>query len=152
MQTVYRQTNDGSTGTHTFQARAWSLGSCTVTVGIEYSVTSMRTGHVFYSSRTSRNTFSLASLTKAAVDKSDLAEQGGELTFQSGDRWAYSMTVTSESPNIMRYVSSDDVSFAPKSERVAKVTLYFVDETVAKRVSEAFMNAADLCRAQKEPF
>jgi hypothetical protein len=155
MQTVYQQTNDGSTSSHTSQATAWSLESCTVTVGTQFTITTPNTSGVFYSGISSRNTFSLATLTEAAVARSDLAlsaKQAGQLTYRSGDRWVYAMTVTSKSLEMMRYVSSDDMSFAPKTERVAQLTLYFVDETVANRVSEAFTNAANLCRGKKEPF
>jgi hypothetical protein len=67
-------------------------------------------------------------------------------------QWAYKISVTSELQDIVRHLSSSSMSIPPNTFRVGEFSLYFVDETLAKRVCEAFLHAASLCRDKKEPF
>jgi hypothetical protein len=146
VQTVYT-TDDGLTGTYTTQAKAWGLASCMVTVGDE---TTEDRG-VLHVIGTSSNSFALGSIKEGAVVKMDSATLD-KFTFVSGDRWKYRITLTSKSQDIVRHVSVSSMSFPPRTDRVGELQLYFIDEMVARRVYEAFLHAASLCRDNKEPF
>jgi hypothetical protein len=78
------------------------------------------------------------------------ADKDAQSSFISGDRWAYRVLLTSKSNNI------SVAAFAPNSQTPATTTadgffLKFNDESIATRVSAAFLHAAELCR-RKEPF
>lgn len=120
----YVVNDNGRTITWTEQATAWSLESCTAAIGIVATVT-IKEAPDAYVTITSRNSVSLGHLRDGAVGKADVGDE--RLTFISGDRSKYTMSVTSESQDIVRYVSSSPVSFPPKSERVATFSLSFVD-------------------------
>jgi hypothetical protein len=154
VQTVYK-TYDGYTGTYTKEAKAWSLESCSVIVGTDTTVDGhmLRSTAMLHSSGTDRNSFRLENLKEGGVVKVDFATLNTAIfTYIAGDRWAYKMGLTSKSQDIVRHASSSSMAFAPTSETVNDFTLYFLDETVAQRVYEAFMHAATLCRDKKEPF
>jgi hypothetical protein len=74
-------------------------------------------------------------------------------TFISGEQWGYVLMLGSSSGNpISEAMSCDDPRDCPSTtDNMSSASLRFNDESVARRVAEAFHHASDLCR-KKEPF
>ena len=64
------------------------------------------------------------------------------------DRWTVDLNLTSK---VVLNETHEDLNNTTKSEGQKWAFIIFYDESVAKRVLEAFKHAADLCR-MKEPF
>jgi hypothetical protein len=150
IQIVYYDKRNARTVSWSIQTKAWELESCTVTVGNEIMV-GLQGGPANISS--SQNSLALSSLTSGSVIGRDWEqEDSNERPFVSGDRWRYTVSLISESQDIVRHFSNSYSMNPSKSERVDRLVLCFPEEALARRVYEAFMHAASLCRVQKEPF
>jgi hypothetical protein len=124
-----------------------------VVVGFEYRMAATEHPDWSYPSFTSRSSFELGILTEASVVPSDLTKQdSNNLRLVGGDRRIYRLILASKSQEIVQNVTSSSRTYPPRTMRVAEVTLDFPDEALAKRVSEAFLHAASLCRNKKQPF
>jgi hypothetical protein len=145
VQYVYHDNQLAGDITSTIQAKAWSVDSCTVTVGLELTL-----GRLLFV--TVRNTFSLGSLQGGLVSRSGY-EDNTKSSFVSGDRWTYAVNLTAKSLDIIQYQSFADPELNPPiSKRVDRVVVSFVEEALAKRVNGAFLHAASLCRDKQGPF
>jgi hypothetical protein len=93
---------------------------------------------------TTRYTVPLGALDKGRASKwtstSDLS--------YTVDPWSVSLHSKSK---VILSEAHDDLTNTTRSETVSQVFLNFNDESIAKRVQEAFNHSADLCRG-KEPF
>ena len=140
------------------QSAAWNTDSCTVMVG-EVS-TSKNLSSIYIEGgapedtdpdvMTTRYTVPLEQLTGWTVERQE-NEDTADNIFVSGERWGYRVVLTSSSKVIRGVISDSGLSaFAlPFSASYYGLHMIFNDESVARRVSEAFHHASDLCRKEK---
>ena len=160
----YLRYDDRSKVTETVvvQTTAWSLDSCTVIIGnVRTSETAKGEERPSLSRATSlndlrlieenRNTVPLGLLTAWFVEH-EPNETNALDTFVSGERMGYRLYLSSSSKSISRAISysTSQVLCQWESCRRAYSTdtlnMIFGEESLARRVAEAFRRASDICR------
>jgi hypothetical protein len=129
------------------QAAVWSLDSCTAIVGHISTETSNEVGKLVAEER---NTVPLGLLTSWSVEKRE-NELDPHMTFVSDERTGYRVFLSSNSKAILLALSFSDPKVPPVANTTDILNITFSDESLARRVAEAFHHASDLCRG-KEPF
>jgi hypothetical protein len=154
--TTVQMTSKGDSWSTEDQSTVWSADSCTVEVGVinhMFVNAAKSTGErVFLPiETTNRYTVPLGLIIKGAVLQHENAK---DPDFVSGDRWTYTLSLSTQYKEIQRAISGNTPSIAPdRVISVDELTLSFDDETIAERVKSAFLHASDLCRKKdKEPF
>jgi hypothetical protein len=133
------------------QVKAWDLAACTVSVG---KVTVESSRELGVDTFTNRYTLPLGSLSESSVIPFPVPNNLGGGTFISGERFAYNLLLTTNSKEIVWLTVLErqrDGATDHRTSSEAKFSLMFSDQSIAKRILEAFRHAADLCRG-KEPF
>jgi hypothetical protein len=101
-------------------------------------------------SATFRYTVPLGLITEASVVHMLNSEELTSFTIDSGDKWAYRVVLRTKSKDISLAAFRDDAQ-VPDTTTTSSCFLKFNDESIAQRVKDAFLHAADLCR-KKEAF
>jgi len=127
------------------QTAAWQLDACTVIIGTVETDTWSET-----LVDENRNTVPLGLLTSWSVEHRE-NEESTLMTFVSGDRMGYRVFLHSNSNNILRALSFSNPHIPPVANATDTLNIIFSDESLARRVAEAFHHASDLCRT-KEAF
>jgi hypothetical protein len=132
------------------QATAWSLESCSAEFGVVQTETTpdypTRPPMIFVR----RNAVRLGNLGLWRVYRGEVASNTED--FISGDRWGYYVLLGSKANDIYSVLTqSQPPNSPPYSLSVSYIEITFPDESMARRVAEAFHHASDLCRG-KEPF
>jgi hypothetical protein len=135
---------NGRTWNYVSRLKAWDLESCTITVGTE-----MTTGTNQYNPPpgTTRYTIPLGSLIKGMIQKHNVLSAPNTQVV-SGDSVEFRLSFFSSGNQIVMQVNSVSGSKAVSQDYF---NLPFNDESVARRVMDAFNHAAELCR-KREPF
>jgi V8-like Glu-specific endopeptidase len=135
------------------QARVWSLDSCTAIIGNITTTTII--GEEDVSVTEERNTVPLGSLDSVLVEHTENVQNSrpdvAQITFVGGDRMGYKLFLISKSNDILSTTSSSIPQIPKSVDNTDSVTLIFRDESLARRIGDAFHHAAELCR-KKDPF
>lgn len=143
---------DGHTTTtsRSEQGTAMSFESCTVAFG-SVEVEKTTEPRDLGSTHSVQFTVPLGILTTGYVDRIESLFSMHDEIFVSGDKWFYVVYLKSKSAELSQRVSFDSRHWEPTAESVDTAFLKFNDESVARRVVEAFHHAAEFCR-KKEVF
>ena len=126
------------------QSTIWRMDSCTVTFGLVMTYVSHNpTESSVY---TYRYIVPLGSVSGESVQRRQNSNN-----VIDGDRWHYEVSIPTKAKEISVTISSSEHQEPPQVRNSDSSSLWFNDESVAKRVLEAFRHAAALCR-KKEPF
>jgi hypothetical protein len=125
------------------QTTAWSLDSCTAIIGNVETATWTTT---FVSE--DRYTVPLGLLTSWSVEHRQ-NEENALFTFISGERMGYRVFLSSNSQTISRALSFSDPKVPPVAKTTDRLNIIFGDESLARRVAEAFHHVSDLCRREE---
>lgn len=148
---VVYDTRDAQTISINRQAIVWSLESCTAELGNVQTETTP--SHPTWSPLilSLRYTVKLGNLAEWYVARREVAAK--EDTFISGDRWGYQVVLASKANDIYRVITQSQPPNTPPSSKTTDSIemMIFPDESMARRVAEAFHHASELCRGT-EPF
>jgi hypothetical protein len=149
----YVRSINGTEWSITDQSTVWSFDGCSVVFG--YVVTAKPVDYADLPAQviTLRYSVPLGTLTTSSIARLENMwwNYGLSGTFVKGDGWSYYLFLSSKSPDIILVHSDSTLGSPAKAESVKTLSLRFNDESIAKRVQEAFRHAADLCK-NKEPF
>ena len=126
------------------QSTVWRMDSCTVTFGLVMTYVSHKpTESSVY---TYRYIVPLGSVSGESVERRQNSNN-----VIDGDKWHYEVSIPTKTKEISVMISSSEHQEQPQVRNSDSSSVWFNDESVAKRVLEAFRHAAALCR-KKEPF
>ena len=150
----YSYVINGETEVETIQSKAWSLDSCTITIG--YEMTTISKEHPDSLTDTFRYQLPLGIINGGYVEKKETVDPAvSKAVLAGGERWEYIVHLTGTSNEVLLQIfsrfSNSPTPNPPTAQNRNFLFLHFDDDAIARRVLEAFRHAADLCR-NKEPF
>jgi S1-C subfamily serine protease len=125
------------------QSMAWSLTSCRITIG-NVSDPSPSSGTM---TRTHQYTLDLGQIVNVDVQRSYNANMAG-MTITSGEEWGYHVLLRTKAKTIIARATlpGPDGKLYSFEDLTDNFYTVFSDEAVARRISDMFIHAADLCR------
>ena len=133
------------TGSVSLQGTATSVDSCTVVVGEIEVDTPLEHLELHPLVATDLWTVPLTALIGWTVEHRE-NEEDPEFQFVSGERWSYRLFLTSNANEIYRVLSFSAPSIPANTASMNRLNIIFNDESLARRVAQAFHHASDLCR------
>jgi len=165
---VHQLEGSGRQESVNFQSKVWSLDSCNAVLGYEWVLIPTDPAEAPSVTITDRFAIPLGAVTKEFVSywENEMWVQIEPTPrphgkFVSGQPESYHLSLFTQAKEISLTISSSYRPIPPGGERpllptttqsTSMITFRFPDESVARRVMDAFHHAADLCRQSREPF